>query len=189
MAFDYLHKKPGPRQFLGDTGTAGTDGPAIEYGIPTQPLRARRYLRGLDDVSMTYDAGVQQMQAALVTLALKSNRPNIRPDVTTGYLTDGTMGAVVAAMDILTNALPATEYLALQATLLLGATTDAARSLVIQYAPDIASAALGASLTVTPATSAPPIFSLAWFESPIGLGILLIGGILGYKLFIAPPAQ
>lgn len=176
MAFDYLRKKPGPRQFLGDTGTR-------------EVSSRRRYLRGLEDTTLTYDAGVQQMQQALVTLALKSNRPNIRPDVTTGYLTDGTMSAVVAAMDILTNALPATEYLALQAGLLIGATTDTAKSVVLQYAPDITAAALGASLTVTPATSSPAIFSLAWFETPLGLGILLIGGILGYKLFIAPPAQ
>lgn len=179
MAFDYLHKKPGPRQFLGDNGARNA----------TSTSRSRRYLRGLEDTTLTYDPGVQQMQLALVTLAQKSNRPNIKPDVTTGFLTDGTMNAVVAAMDILTNALPAMEYLALQAALLIGATTDSAKSVVLQYAPDIAAAALGASLTVTPASSSPAIFSLAWFETPLGLGILLIGGILGYKLFIAPPAQ
>lgn len=185
MAFDYLRKKPGPRQYLGDTGSASTDRPMINaYARP----RAH-YLRGLEDTTLTFDAGVQQMQQALVTLALKSNRPNIRPDVTNGILTDGTMNAVVAGMDLFTNALPATEYLALQAALLIGATTDTAKSMVLQYAPDIASAALGASLTVTPATTAPPIFSLAWFETPLGLGILILGGILGYKLFIAPPAQ
>lgn len=155
-----------------------------------------RGMFGLAD--MAGSANVQQLQQALVNLAIATNRPAINPGVVNGEVNDQTVIAVSSAMGLITEELPNSIYLILQAALLVGSATTQAKKYVEQYAPQLTIAANTAALkykqqpVVPTVTYQPPtsffgnLFAPGWYKTPVGIGIIGIGAFIVYKLFFAP---
>lgn len=155
-----------------------------------------RGMFGLSDLASS--ASVQQLQQALVNLAIATNRPAINPGAVTGTMNDQTVVAVSSAMSLLTEELPSSIYLILQAGLLVGSATSQAKKLVEQYATQLTIAANAAAIkfkqqpvvvqpVIQPQTSFfGDLFAPGWYKTPVGLVIIGVGAFALYKLFLAP---
>lgn len=157
-----------------------------------------RGMFGLADLASS--ASVQQLQQALVNLAISTGRPAINPGAVTGEMNDQTVVAVSSAMGLLTEELPSSIYLVLQAGLLVGSATSQAKKLVEQYAPQLTIAANTAAIkfqshqqpptvpvVVQPETSFfGNLFAPGWYKTPFGMVIIGVGAFAIYKLFLAP---
>lgn len=146
-------------------------------------------------------ANVQQLQQALVNLAIATNRPAINPGPVTGEMNDQTVVAVSSAMGLLTEELPGSVYLALQAGLLIGSATSQAKKYVEQYAPQLTIAANTAAIKFKqqPVAAQIPLpamqtsffgdlFAPGWYTKPMGIAIIGIGAFVIYKLFFSRPS-
>lgn len=130
-------------------------------------------------------AEVSGLQTALTNLAIATGRPAINPGKVDGVVGAPTVMAVIAASDLLSQQLGTTTFLALKAaiaaatlssqadaaaitgiTALAGPLTVACNTLAIKYKQN---PALVASLT-------------PWYQTPIGIGVLILGAIVGYKV-------
>jgi hypothetical protein len=148
-------------------------------------------------ITLMGSPAVETMQRALVNLAIATNRPQINPGTVTGVVDDNTMVAINSGMGILTEDLPSWLYLSLQAAMLAGSTTAAAKKAVEQYAAQITIAANTAAVKYK--TTMPPpapitttgsifdsLFPTGWYARPsLGWLIVLGGGFGAYKLFFA----
>lgn len=155
-----------------------------------------RGMFGLADLASS--ASVQQLQQALVNLAISTGRPAINPGAVTGEMNDQTVVAVSSAMGLLTEELPSSVYLILQAGLLVGSATTQAKKLVEQYAPQLTIAANTAALKFHQQPPAVPVvvqpqtsffgnlFAPGWYKTPFGMVIIGVGAFAIYKLFLAP---
>lgn len=154
------------------------------------------------------DPSVQQLQQALVNLAIASGRPAINPGPVDGVMNDATVGAVAASLSIITEELPSWLYLALQAAFIAGSMTSKAKQIVTQYASQLTIAANTAAVKLrssggkgsmqtgwsstgyeTPAAQnfVTNILSPDWYKTPIGIGVIALGLFAIYKFFIAAP--
>lgn len=154
-----------------------------------------RGMFGLADMAGT--ANVQQLQQALVNLAIATNRPAINPGAVTGTMNDQTIVAVSSALSLIVEELPNSIYVILQTALLVGSATTQAKKYVEQYAPQITIAANAAALKFKQQPVAPPVpyqapsffgdlFAPGWYKTPIGIGIIGVSAFIVYKLFFAP---
>jgi len=147
------------------------------------------------------NASVEQLQRALVNLAVATGRPAINPGKVSGTIDDATMIALGAAIGLLSEELPNYVYLPLQATLLVGVTNATAKQYVTQYAPQITVAINTAAVKFKTSTPAPTagtvitqpapvqpslfdkLFPVGWYTRPSwGWLILAAGGFATYKL-------
>jgi hypothetical protein len=131
---------------------------------------------------------VRGLQVALAQLAMVTQRPQINPNDFSGIVGASTVMAVVSATDLLSEHLSTMQFVALKIAL-AGATfsstaTDAAKRA-------IESSAL--ALTVAANTAAakfgqPTPFGLTadWWTTPVGLGLIAIGVIVGIKVLSKP---
>lgn len=149
-------------------------------------------------VTLAGSPAVEQLQRALVNLAIATNRPQINPGQVTGVVDDNTMVAINAASGILTEELPSWLYLAMQTAMIAGSTTAAAKKYVEQYAAQLTIAANTAAVkyktaapipTATPSTAGSifnSIFPIGWYSRPsLGWLVVLGTGFGAYKLFFA----
>jgi hypothetical protein len=148
-----------------------------------------RPLNGFGDA----DPGVKQLQLALTQLAQVTGRPNVNPQTTNGEMTDATMIAIVNALGILSEELPTYAYVGVQAGLIIGSTTSFAKKTVTQYAPVLAAATSAAAAKWAhdhPATPTLPITPTSeetpWYKTPLGIGGIVLGGIVVYKILFSP---
>lgn len=155
--------------------------------LPTG-LRGPAFLAG--------SASVEQLQQALTNLAIATGRPAINPGKVTGVVDDQTMVAINAGMGLLTEELPNWLFLALQAAMIVGATSSTAKKYVEQYAAQLTIAANTAAVKFKTTTPVVPttfvaqptglfatLFPVGWYTRP-SWGWLVVGGALfgGYKL-------
>ena len=144
-------------------------------------------LSGLHDTS---DSGVAALQQALARLAVASGRPEINPGPATGVMNVQTMVAVASSFDIVGAELPWYGRYSLQGVLLLGASTDMARTQVTNYAQQLAIAADAAALKVRPKTSGLPFnIPVDWYTTPEGLAFIVLAGFVGYRMFFKKPTK
>lgn len=133
----------------------------------------------------TPDPSVKALQAALAQLSTITLRPNINPISQTGIVDDFTASAVVSALDLLTDALPASVDVFIQAGLIGGATTAPAKAAITEYAPYLAIAAQAAVVKYGGpqyASTFLPVDLQPWYTTPFGIAVLLGGGFLVFKL-------
>jgi hypothetical protein len=152
-------------------------------------------------ITLAGTPSVEQLQRALINLAIATNRPAINPGSVSGTVDDATMAAINAAIGILTEELPTWLYLGLQAAMLAGSMTAAAKKYVEQYAAQLTIAANTAAVKyktaapITPATLPPTglwatLFPSGWYTRPsLGWLIVLGASFAAYKLFLAKPAK
>lgn len=134
---------------------------------------------------------VRALQEALAQLAATTGRANINPNTTSGTVDDKTAFALTQALTLITDELPGWLYGTVQAALIFGANTSFAKETIARYA-DV----LAASVNATNArwiskygqaapTTTPVMTSIAeppWYTTPLGIGGIIVGGILAYKL-------
>ncbi len=145
------------------------------------------------------NAAIMQLQRALVDLSQDTRRPAINPGVVSGTISNETMDAVLASMDLLAEQLPTWTAANLQKGLMSGSHSAGAKNLVAQNAQELTMAALtatakykthnldGVGITM-PSFAMPTVMSTAWaaVKTPAGILITLGALFLGYKLFFAP---
>ncbi len=138
-------------------------------------------------------ADVSNLQQALLALAQKTGNPAINPGAATGVLNDQTMVALQGAITYVAKDPPSALYLALQGVMIGGATTNAAKTYVNQYATPLAMAINAANAKI--ATPAPAGAMLVpepkWYQTTIGkIGIAaaVLGGVW-FFFFREPTAK
>jgi hypothetical protein len=133
------------------------------------------------------DQTVTTLQVALANLATKTSRPLINPGPPNGIVDDGTMRAVVNALDLLADKLQGTPKLAVQAALLAGSGSTIARNAVASYAVELTVAANAAADAYgqTPIVYQP--VAPSWYKQPYGIVIIIGVLLVGYRLFFARP--
>lgn len=135
---------------------------------------------------------VQTLQQSLANLAIATNRPGINPGPINGEVGPATMAAIVQGLGLLSEQLPSWLYLALQGALAVGSNTATAKTFVTSYATQLAIAANTAAVKykTTPAAATTPtvvgFFAPGWYKTPIGMAILAVVALLGYKFIVAP---
>jgi hypothetical protein len=144
-------------------------------------------------------ADVQNLQRALANLAIATQRPAINPGYMTGVVDDATMTALIAGMGLLSESLPSSVYLPMQAALAAGGMTSIAKKAVETYAAQLTVAANTAAVKYR---TAPPammpfsptdflsnFFAPGWYTRPPGMLFLAVVGIVVYKKFLSPDAK
>lgn len=137
-------------------------------------------------------AEVQNLQRALANLAIATQRPAISPGAyATGVVDDATMTAVVAALGVMSDQLPSSVYLPLQAALAIGSSTATAKNFVSSYATQLTVAAntAAAKYRVAPVGPLPfqmpsflsQLFAPGWYRTPFGMILIGAVGYIAYK--------
>lgn len=139
-------------------------------------------------------ADIENLQRALVNLAVATNRPQINPGAITGTVDGGTVSAVVAGLDLLTSELPTWAYLSLQAALVAGSATSVAKEAIGTYATQLTIAANTAAVKFKQNPVVAPVptgfFAPGWYKTPAGLLLIGVAAFVVYKFVIAPqPAK
>jgi len=137
-------------------------------------------------------AEVENLQHALTNLAIATQRPQINPGPVTGVINDATMTAVSAGLGLLSEQLPTWAYLALQAAMIAGIQTTAAKDAVASAATQLTVAANTAAVKYK--VQAPPTMALTpagffapgWYKTPMGMGLIAVVAFLVYRYVIAP---
>ncbi len=148
-------------------------------------------LHGLQALGTPSEA-VKQLQIALTELARVTQRPSINPQSVDGEMTDATMSAIAMSFDIVSGELPTWARIGIQGGLLIGANTALGKKTITQYAAPLAAATslaaakylAGHPLPVDPGAGA---FAgeTPWYQTPIGIGGIVLGAFAIYKIFIA----
>src|SRR5262245_21844604 len=136
---------------------------------------------------------LKALQVALVNLSNATHNPAINPGTPSGALYSGlpddkTMSAVAAAMALIGPKLPTWANVSLSVALGLGASTDRAKQLVLDYAPYLKDAAIAATVAAPyyvkppeqqPPSQIPQIFQTSgpWYKSWWGIAAIAIGGL------------
>ena len=130
------------------------------------------------------DPNVAALQSALVALSQVSGRFDINPGPVNGIVTDQTVQATAASLEILGSDLSYWQQVSIKAALLFGASTDTAHSAVANNAALLAGAAVAATAKLKAAIPQYgfPLVAQNFLASPLGLGVILIGLIVGLKL-------
>lgn len=139
--------------------------------------------------STTPDRNVQILQATLLQLSTVTMRPTVNPVSQSGIVDDTTAAAVVASLDLLTDNLPSSVDIFLQAGLTGGAQTAPAKLIIAEYATYLTIAAQAAILKYGGpqyASTFIPVSVTPWYGTPIGLGVILIGAFFLFKLLHHP---
>lgn len=137
---------------------------------------------------------IEGLQKALNNLSQATQKPGITTKVT-GVVDDTTMTAISEGLGLLTSELPSWLYLGLQAAMAIGASNATAKKYVGQYATQLTLAANAAAVKFkvnppvpTPTTTAMApagFFAPGWYKTPLGIGLILVVGFVGYKLLFA----
>lgn len=133
-------------------------------------------------------AEVKALQQALQNLATKTGNPAINPGAIDGVVGSQTVQAVIAAQAIYSKELPTWAFVTLQAALAAGAMTDQAKTAVATAAGPLTVAINTAAAKIAPGQPMQTgFFSGAWYTTPMGIGLILVGAFVAYKLFIETP--
>lgn len=144
---------------------------------------------------------LKKLQQALVKLSEATHNSAVNPGAVDGKLTNGlpddrTMAAVAASMGLITPHIPKWAAIPLVIGLGVGASTTTAKKAVLDYADELRTAVVGATVSApfyvkppaaeTPASSdIPQIFQTSgpWYKSWWGIGAIAIG-VLGTAALI-----
>lgn len=131
---------------------------------------------------------IQALQQALVNLAIATGRPQINPGKVDGVVSAATVTAVVAAIDVLQPEMSETNFLILKASLAgagAAAPTQAITVVTTLAVPLTVAANTAAVKYKTTGIMLPwdaGFFGPGWYTTPAGIGLILIGAFIGWKL-------
>ncbi len=161
----------------------------------THPGNSKAVLMGLGyskahGIGLAGSGEIQTLQTALTNLAIATNRPQINPGKVDGVVGAGTVMAVVAATDLLSEQLPSWAYLTLKA-----ATAGASVSKTVTAEAKKGIETLAIPLTVAANTAAvkfkqnPALltnctgfFCGEWYKTVPGMVLVGVAIFAGYKL-------
>lgn len=165
--------------------------------LSTLPGQAPTLLSGFGATPTTSEP-LKKLQLALVALSDATHNPAIKPTNVTGTLTNGlpddrTMAAIAASLGLITPHIPKWAAVPLVIAFGVGAATDTAKHAVLDYADDLRTAVIAATVSApfytkppTQSTSSsssadiPQIFQTSgpWYKTWWGAGAIAVG-VLG----------